>query len=296
MKSVYVYVIICVVLILISVGGYYFFTNGKAEPGELETIVIGGQEEQTSGTEGYVAMANRNVPIDVSPYNLYAYNPKSLTGTFGGSDIFNQSTGKCPDGTLDCLYYEKVENDRVVDILDKDGNKFVQQFVDDFYDGKLPLLDDTLTKNDITEVYKLTEDNKIMKKIRRSGYITEAQQEGTWETAKPGIDIPVGQYLIILMILYKLTGKPKPNVVIDLPVMKREDVVGRKIEDEKNAISGPSYGPEDPRHPDHGVDPTTLGKPRPVGARLPRDSNVQPIPDSERKEKRSYKKGEPRIK
>jgi hypothetical protein len=273
MKSVYVYAIICVVLILIGVGGYHFFTKGKVESGEPETIVIGGGEKQTSGTEGYIAMANRNVPIDVSPYNLYAYNPKSLTGTFGGSDIFNQSTGKCPDGTLDCLYYEKVENDRVVDILDKDGNKFVQQFVDDFYDGKLPLLDDALTKHDITEMYKLTEDNKIMKKIRRSGYITEAQQEGTWETAKPGIDIPVGQYLIILMILYKLTGKPKPNVVIDLPVMKREDNVGRKIEDQKNSISGPSYGPEDPRHPDH-----------------PSNKNVQPIPDSERKEKRSYEK------
>ncbi len=263
MKRVYVYAIICVVLILISVGGYYFFTNGKAEPGEPETIVIDGPEEQTSGTEGYVAMANRNVPIDVSPYNLYAYNPNSSSATFGNSDVFNQSTGKCPDGTLDCLYYEKVENGRVVDILDKDGNKFVQQFVDDFYDGKLPLLDDFFANNpEKAGMVKLTEDNKIMKKIK-----------GTWETAKPGIDVPVGQYLIILMVLYKLTGKPKPNVVIDLPVMKREDNVGRKIEDQKNTVSVASYGPEDPRHPDH-----------------PSNKNVQPIPDSERKEKIYYKK------
>ena len=48
MKSVYVYAIICVVLILIGVGGYYFFTKGKVESGEPETIVIGGQEAEVS--------------------------------------------------------------------------------------------------------------------------------------------------------------------------------------------------------------------------------------------------------
>ena len=59
MKSVYVYAIICVVLILIGVGGYHFFTKGKTEPGESgepETIVIGGGEKQTSGTENYMSM------------------------------------------------------------------------------------------------------------------------------------------------------------------------------------------------------------------------------------------------
>jgi hypothetical protein len=202
--------------------------GGSNAPGpspEPETIVIGGEEEQTSGTEGYVMMANKNVPLEVSPYNLYAYNPNSTSDpNRGGADIFNEDDGTCPDGTLDCLYFEKVTNGRVTDITDKDGNKMVQQFVDDFYDGKLPLLDRLFEdKPQILETLKLSEDNKLME-LKESvveslnGEVTEAN---SWVKIKPGIDMPVGQYIIITMALYKVTGKPKPNVVINLPVVER---------------------------------------------------------------------------
>ena len=203
--------------------------GGSNAPGpspEPETIVIGGEEEQTSGTEGYVMMANKNVPLEVSPYNLYAYNPNSTSDpNRGGADIFNEDDGTCPDGTLDCLYFEKVTNGRVTDITDKDGNKMVQQFVDDFYDGKLPLLDRLFEdKPQILETLKLSEDNKLME-LKESvveslnGEVTEATS--SWVKIKPGIDKPVGQYIIITMALYKVTGKPKPNVVIDLPAVER---------------------------------------------------------------------------
>jgi hypothetical protein len=218
-------VIASVVLLLILVGGLvtlYFMSKG--DDTKTETIIIGGEEEQTGGTEGYVMMANKNVPLEVSPYNLYAYNPNSTSDpNRGGVDIFNEDDGKCPDGTLDCLYFEKVTNGRVTDITDKDGNKLVQQFVDDFYDGKLPLLDRLFEdKPQILETLKLSEDNKLMELK-----VTPPESEGetgttSWVKIKPGIDKPVGQYLIITMALYKVTGKPKPNVVIDLPAVERE--------------------------------------------------------------------------
>ena len=203
--------------------------GGSNAPGPSpgpETIVIGGEEEQTGDTEGYVMMANKNVPLEVSPYNLYAYNPNSTSDpNRGGADIFNEDDGTCPDGTLDCLYFEKVTNGRVTDITDKDGNKMVQQFVDDFYDGKLPLLDRLFEdKPQILETLKLSEDNKLME-LKESvveslnGEVTEATS--SWVKIKPGIDKPVGQYIIITMALYKVTGKPKPNVVIDLPAVER---------------------------------------------------------------------------
>ena len=236
------YAIIIVALIIIGVLVYYFVTMEKGEssqdssqdpspdpPAEQpETIIIGGEEEQTGGTEGYVMMANKNVPLEVSPYNLYAYNPNSTSDpNRGGADIFNEDDGTCPDGTLDCLYLERVTNGRVTDITDKDGNKMVQQFVDDFYDGKLPLLDRLFEdKPQILETLKLSEDNKLMelKEVRGgeslNGEVTEATS--SWVKIKPGIDKPVGQYLIITMALYKVTGKPKPNVVIDLPAVERE--------------------------------------------------------------------------
>ena len=77
------YAIICVVLILIGVGGYYFFTKGKVESGESgepETIVIGGGEKQTSGTENYMSVPDTDkVPVSVSEYTVIAYDPESTS-------------------------------------------------------------------------------------------------------------------------------------------------------------------------------------------------------------------------
>lgn len=222
-------VIASVVLLLILVGGlaYYYFTYMKVPtPGPTpgpETIVIGGEEEQTGGTEGYVMMANKNVSLDVSAYNLYAYNPNSTSDpNGGGADIFNEDDGTCPDGTLDCLYFERVTNGRVTDITDKDGNKMVQQFVDDFYDGKLPLLDQLFVdKPTILESIKLSEDNKLMKLKVTPPESEEETETTSWVKVKPGTDMSVGEYLIKTLALYKLSGKPKPNVVIDLPAVER---------------------------------------------------------------------------
>ena len=47
--------------------------------------------------------------------------------------------------------------------------------------------------------------------------------DDSWENVNPGTDMPVGLYLLLVMVLYKMTGKPKPNVVIDLPAVKRAD-------------------------------------------------------------------------
>ena len=213
--------VVVMLLILLAALAYYYFTQIEDEPSpgpspgpsvqEPETIVIGGGE-QTSGSEGYVMMIDQSVPLDVSPYNLYAYNPNSTSDpNFGGADIFNTDEGKCPDGTLDCLYFERVTDGRVAGITDKDGNKLIQQFVDDVYDGKLPLLDPIMEDPRFIERTKLSEDNKLMKLLG----------DGSWEKVNPGTDMPVGQYLMILMVLYKATGKPKPNVVIDLPAVER---------------------------------------------------------------------------
>lgn len=267
MKKVYVYVIICVVFILIGIGGYYFFTGGKDESEKPETIIIGG-EEQTSGTENYMSMPDTTkVPVSVSEYTVIAYDPESTSMDVASSWEENE---ECPGGGYDCLYIERVnENGRVTAITDKDGNDFLQKFTDDLYNGKLKWIDEHIqdpTKfGSMSQRYKLSDDNKLMFKL----------EDDKWERIEPGAnkeyqlkdggvlkqDMNITTYLIFLMILYKASGKPKPNVVIDLPAVKRR-------------VFGPSvmvsYGPEDPRHPDH-----------------PSNKNVQQIPDSERKK---YKK------
>lgn len=264
MKKVYVYVIICVVFILIGIGGYHFFTKGKAEPGEPETIVIGGGEKQTSGTEDYMSMPDTTeVPVSVSEYTVIAYDPESTSMDMASSWEENE---ECPGGGYDCLYIERVnENGRVTAITDKDGNDFLQKFTDDLYNGKLKWIDEAIQDPTnfarMTQRYKLSDDNQLMFKL----------EDDKWARIEPGAnkeyqlkdggvlkqDMNITRYLILLMILYKASGKPKPNVVIDLPAVKRPY---------SHSIEMASYGPEDPRHPDH-----------------PSNKNVQPIPDSERK-------------
>jgi hypothetical protein len=215
------YRMVVILLILLAALAYYYFTKLQEKPVEQkpETIVVCGNK-QTSGREGYIMMPNSFVPYDHSEYNVYAYNPNSIANpNVGGPDIFDEDQRTCPNEngirTFDCLYYENVTDGRVTDIIDKDGNKLIQQFVDDFYDGKLPLLDDLLIKHpEIGEKYELSEDNKLM---MRSGI------DNSLEKVIPGTDLEVGLYLMMVMVLYKLTGKPKPNVVIDLPAVKRAD-------------------------------------------------------------------------
>ena len=210
------YRMVVILLILLAALAYYYFTKLQEKPVEQkpETVVVCGNK-QTSGREGYIMMPNNFVPYEHSEYSVYAYNPNSRENpNSGGPEIFNEEERTCPDKTLDCLYFERVTDGRVTDITDKDGNKLIQQFVDDFYDGKLPLLDNLLAERDLTERYRLSDDNKLMKHF--SG-------DDSWENVNPGTDMPVGLYLLLVMVLYKMTGKPKPNVVIDLPAVKRAD-------------------------------------------------------------------------
>lgn len=213
------YRMVVILLILLAALVYYYFTKLQEKPVKQkpETVVVCGNK-QTSGREGYIMMPNDFVPYELSEYNVYAYNPNSTSNpNSGGPDIFDRT---CPDGNFDCLYFERVTDGRVTDITDKDGNKLIQQFVDDFYGGKLPLLDNLLDNYDITEKYMLSEDNKLM---IRSG------DDNSWKKVNPGTDIPVGLYLMVVMVLYKLTGKPKPNVVIDLPAKKRMNPANQEV-------------------------------------------------------------------
>lgn len=192
-------------------------TSKPATESGAETIVIG-------GTENYISMPDtKAVPITFSEYPVYAYDQTS------NSDMhaeFWDTNKECPGGGFDCLYVERVENGRVTAITDKDGNDLIQKFVDDLYGGNLPLIDKMIEEKGriLKKSRKLSTDNKLMMKMGEE-----------WRELKPNVKqivqvgdgtreffMPVGQYLTNLMLLYKMSGKPKPVVVIDLPAKKRE--------------------------------------------------------------------------
>lgn len=192
-----------------------------------EVIVIG-------GTESYISMPDTDkVPTSVSEYTVIAYDPDSTSMNSASSWEENK---ECPGGGHDCLYIERVENGRVTAITDKDGNDFLQKFVDDLYSGKLSKIDDMI-KNDIENMKKskkLSEDNKLMTKVGGNWvkidpgtkYEFEDKTGGPKHTFGP---MPISQYLAMLMVMYKAEGKPKPTIKIDMPAVKREVITGAPV-------------------------------------------------------------------
>ena len=168
---------------------------------EPETITI---TDEGSAVENYIIMPDN---IDYE-YQTYAYNPKD-TDINGSVMTFDKETNKCPDGTLDCLYYTRVdEGGRVTSISDKDEVDLIHKFMDDLWDGKLLLLETPETV-EMTKAYELNDKRQLM----RDGKVI-----------KPGVDLNVGQYLLIFGVMYKETGLPRPNIVYNFSAKKVGDV------------------------------------------------------------------------
>ena len=158
---------------------------------EPETIRI---SDEGSMIENYIIMPDN---IDYE-YQTYAYNPKDIS--LNGSAItFDYETNKCPDGTLDCLYYTRVEDGRVTSISDKDGIELIDKFTEDLWNGRLELLE-TPESVEMMKKYELNEKRQLM----RDGKVL-----------KPGVDLNVGQYLLIFSIMYRVGAAAPPKIIYD---------------------------------------------------------------------------------
>jgi len=158
---------------------------------EPETIRI---SDEGSMIENYIIMPDN---IDYE-YQTYAYNPKD-TSLNGSAITFDYETNKCPDGTLDCLYYTRVEDGRVTSISDKDGIELIDKFTEDLWNGRLELLE-TPESVEMMKKYELNEKRQLM----RDGKVL-----------KPGVDLNVGQYLLIFSIMYRVGAAAPPKIIYD---------------------------------------------------------------------------------
>jgi len=172
-------------------------------------------ETYTSGRENYISFPR--VEESVSPYFVYAYNPndsKVTSAMMGSDETWNSETGKCPDGTLDCLYYERVTDGRVTAITDKNGKDLIKTFVDDFWDGKLTVYDENMTT--FVEAVQLNE----------GGQLIATKPNGETMLLKPGVNSPPGTFLLMLMI--KLKQKypdTKPVIKMNMPAKTTKEFV-----------------------------------------------------------------------
>lgn len=200
-------------------------TNDGGDGGEV--IVIG-------GTESYISMPDTDkVPTSVSEYTVIAYDPDSTSMNSASSW---EEKKECPGGGHDCLYIERVENGRVTAITDKDGNDFLQKFVDDLYAGKLDKLDKMIAEDyeNMKKTKKLSEDNKLMAKLGDNWVTIDPGEKYEFEDKTGGPKhtfgpMPISQYLAMLMVMYKAEGKPKPTIKIDMPAVKRKVMTSQSL-------------------------------------------------------------------
>ena len=168
-------------------------------------------ETYTSGRENYLAFPE--VDESVSPYVVYAYNPndsKVTSDMVGSDETWNRETKKCPDGTLDCLYYERVTGGRVTAITDKNGKDLIQTFIDDYWGGNLTVYDELAGSLEV----KLDEDDALY-----------MERGGTKMYLKPGVNYPPGMFLLALVLTLKMKyPNKKPIIKIDLPAKTRQEI------------------------------------------------------------------------
>lgn len=193
-----------------------------ANPGETILVTEEGsiykQNESGSTTENYMAFP-MNIPTSVSENFVYAYNPNdtavNASTLLGSSQTWVNQTNKCPDYTYNCLFYERVEDGRVKKITNNEGVDLLEQFTNDLYDGKLNVY--TENKKQITDMYELDEEGRL--------YVKRPDLPGGKFLVKPGENSAPGMFFLALILAYWATGKPKPNIVIDLPNKTRAEIM-----------------------------------------------------------------------
>ncbi len=154
----------CVGSSLLSSFGYFYATREEPSLGPTSDVIVitdegSTFETQSSGTGTYIAMPRQGKcrgresdPSwcgDITPTTEmnYVFDPVGgSVGTNGEFETtFNFETNMCADGTRDCVYVEKFdENRKIIGITNSKGEDFIQKFIDDIYSGTV---DFNVTRN-----------------------------------------------------------------------------------------------------------------------------------------------------
>ena len=255
----YGYVAIVGLLILIGVLVYFYFKNKKEDDkdpspssgGDVIIITDEGStfETQTSGTETYIAMPHtkkcrgrENDPSwcgDITPSTEmnYVFDPVggSLASNGDFETTFNYETNMCADGTRDCVYEEKFdENRKIIGITNSKGEDFIQKFIDDIYSGTV---DFNVTRNingvnqnlkDFLKIFinfdtttgklSITFPDTVGSQVRKSPMeIIPGNTLGINDNiADDKMILAVGQMIVFIIFYYYANDLPKPTIKLNL--------------------------------------------------------------------------------
>ena len=285
----YGYVAIVALLILIGVLVYFYFKNKKEDDkdpspssgGDVIIITDEGStfETQTSGTETYIAMPHQKKcrgresdpswcgAITPATEMNYVFDPVggSLASNGDFETTFNYETNMCADGTRDCVYEEKFdENRKLIGITNAQGDDFIQKFTDDIYSGKVDF--------DITRDLGGGRGSQNLKKLIKN-MITFDTTTGKLSFNNPGMTpptvelipgnnvnrgqgvvdgkmkVPVGQMIMYIIFYYYGNDLPKPIIKLNLT---SQETLGKVYQDMLDILAARDAGPQPDANTDGG--------------------------------------------
>ena len=259
----YPYIIAAVTLvILLGALVYYYLRNKKEEPspGPSPGPSTGGDEiiitnegskfgTPNSGTETYITMPHQQKcsGLESDPSWCSAITPTTemnyVFDAVGGSlasngdfeTTFNFETNMCADGTRDCVYVEKFdENRKIIGITNSKGEDFIQKFIDDIYSGTV---DFNVTRNingvnqnlkDFLKIFinfdtttgklSITFPDTVGSQVRKSPMeIIPGNTLGINDNiADDKMILAVGQMIVFIIFYYYANDLPKPTIKLNL--------------------------------------------------------------------------------
>lgn len=160
----------------------------------------------------------RNAPTWCPDEYSMAYS--SDAASTSDHSFYNDNTGLCTDGTRDCIYVEKYNDQRVLQgVFNNKNVDLGQKFLDDVYAGNI-----TFSPDSIDEIRNNAKFENGTMKVRNEG-------DTTWYTLQVGIKsadqqqrlagsnilvVPPSLFLLYVAIYFKANNLPKPTIKYEL--------------------------------------------------------------------------------
>ena len=133
--------------------------------------------------------------------------------------FYNKDTGLCSNGTRDCVYVEKYDNNRILQgIFNSENVELSQKFLDDVYSDKITFSTDMISE--IREILKF--ENGIMKLKLADATFTVKVGMPTSEDERQRLEqqgivfVPPSMFLVYVAIYFRYNNLPKPTIKYEL--------------------------------------------------------------------------------
>ena len=247
------WLVITIFIVALAIGGYFLYkryAGDKIKPVVVgDTIVI---TDEGSKIETYVEFPMGRCMGEGNDHDYcgtitsdtevsYVYDPVGGSVSDSGAlqTTYDPVTRECSDGTADCVFTEKFDDERkLTGITNEKGEDFIQKFIDDVWSDKLEMNKvvsdfngrETTVKDQLKNMIEFNRDTGEMffnrdgmrVKIIPGNMQFESQLRGDQDIKE--IRVSVGMMIMYIIFYYYGNDLPKPTIKLDL---KSEKTLGQ---------------------------------------------------------------------